>query len=1102
MRTWALFSVGYLLATAAMPAVAQQKTNPIPPSWKDGPPIAQASLDPQRPHREWEDPTIFAVHREAPHATLFNYESVAQAQRGKAAESERHLSLDGTWKFHWSRNPSERPAEFWKPGFDVSGWNDMPVPGIIEAQGYDRPYYVNIGYAFPMNQPLVPDDYAPVGSYRRSFDLPAGWHGQDVFLRFNGVGSAIYVWVNGRKVGYSENTKNAAEFKVTEYLKAGRNDIAVEVYRFSDGSYLEDQDMWRVSGFERPVELFAVPKAWVRDYFAKAGLAEGYRDGTLDLSVDLASGAGGQGAYSVEAILSDQQGQPVWSERRSVTLADGTTGSVRFSTRLAEVRRWTAETPNLYGLMLVVRDDAGAVLSAVPGHIGFRDIAIRDGQLMVNGQPITIRGVNLHEHDPDTIKVVSEATLEARIRQMRAMNVNAIRTSHYPQRAAFYDLADRYGMYVVDESNIESHGYYEAGFGIGPQEKWQLGHKPEWEAAHLDRMRSLVETDKNHPSIIAWSLGNEAGGGPAFQKMYDWAKRRDPTRPVQYQAAGMKPPFTDMVVPFYPNQAAIAKWAQEFRQTPIIMTEYAHMMGNSGGDFADLWDEIRKHPNTQGGFIWDWIDQGLNYRHPDGSRFHAYGGDPGPLMLSQTQSPESLRGSFVANGMIGTEGRPNPHAYEVRHVYQPAAFAAADDGDGSGTGAVRVTNRFDFLDLDRFDIVCTMLEDGVEQGSCGRQRLSVPARGSGVFPLQRPAGRPKPGAEYVARLALVTREDSLPMTAAGTTVATDEIVFPAAPAAAPAKAAGRVELRETGTAWQITGPGYAARFDSATGELVSLRGRAGELVEAAPRPNFWRPATDNDIGWNMPAKLAVWKEASLNRALTGFSAQRQGDGVEVQVVQTVGDNVAWVRTRYRFAPTGDIVVTETIEDGRKDLPVLPRFGWTMRMPEAFDQLAWYGRGPWESYADRKSGAMLGRYKGAVRDQYHPYIRPQETGNKTDLRWMAVTDGAGNGLLISGAAPFSGAALALDPMHLDYDRLAPNRHGLDVKPEGFTTLTVDHAQMGVGGDNSWGAQPMTKYQLPFRHYSFTVRLRPLTAGDDPAQIARTAIPEHGGAAPAR
>ncbi|MBB5714102.1 beta-galactosidase [Sphingomonas aerophila] len=1081
--------MSYLLVIAVVPAVAQQRTNPIPPSWKDGPPIAQASPDPKRPYREWEDPKTFEVNREAPHATLFNYEDLARAERGNPADSARHLSLDGTWKFHWSRNSSERPANFWKRSFDVSSWSNIKVPGTIEAQGYDRPYYVNIGYAFPMNQPLVPDDYAPVGSYRRTFDLPANWRGDDVFLRFNGVGSAIYVWVNGHKVGYSENTKNPAEFKVTKYLKPGANDVAVEVYRYSDGSYLEDQDMWRVSGFERPVEMFAVPKAWVRDYFAKAGLSEGYRDGTLDLSVDVAPGVGGQGAYSVEAILSDKSGQTVWSERQPVNFAQGKSGSLRFNTRLPNVRRWTAETPNLYGLMLVVRDNAGTVLSAVPGHVGFRDIAIRDGQLMVNGQPITIRGVNMHEHDPDTIKVVSEETLEARIRQMRAMNINAIRTSHYPQRAAFYDLADRYGMYVVDESNIESHGYYEAGFGIGPEEKWQLGHKPEWEAAHLARMEQLVERDKNHPSIIAWSLGNEAGGGPAFQKMYDWAKKRDPTRPVQYQAAGMKPPFTDMVVPFYPNQAAIAKWAKEFPLSPIIMTEYSHMMGNSGGDIADLWEEIRKHPNTQGGFIWDWLDQGLNYHHPDGSLFWAYGGDPGPLMISQTQSPESLRGNFVANGMIGTDGQPNPHAYEVRHVYQPASFAAVN----AAAGTVRVANRFDFINLDRFDIVCTMLEDGVEQGSCGRQSLSIPARGSAAFTLKREAGQPKPGAEYVARLALVTREGSLPMTEAGTTVATDEIVLPIVHAAAPAKEAGQITLSQTGAEWQIQGPGYAARFNSGTGELVSLRGRGGELVETAPKPNFWRPVTDNDIGWDVPAKLAVWKEASLNRALTSFSAKRQGKGVDVQALQTVGDNVAWIRTRYRFEPTGDIVVTETIEDGRKDLPVLPRFGWTMRMPKAFNEIAWYGRGPWENYADRKTGAMLGRYKGAVVDQYYPYIRPQETGNKTDLRWMAVTDSNGNGLLISGAQPFSGAALALDPMHLDYDRIAPNRHGLDVKPENFTNLTVDYAQMGVGGDNSWGAQPMAKYQLPFRRYSFTARLRPLAPGDDPAQIARTRPP---------
>ncbi|MAX00518.1 MAG: beta-galactosidase [Sphingomonas sp.] len=1088
MRYHLMLSAMSIGALSAPTALAQQAVNPIPPSWKDGPPVAKAPPHPGRPYREWEDPKVFEVNREAPRAALFNFESIAAAQRNQSSQSSLHQSLDGSWKFHWARNPSERPTDFWKPGFDVSGWRDIKVPGIIEAQGYDRPYYVNEGYPFPMNQPLMPDDYAPVGSYRRSFDLSPEWQEKDIYLRFNGVGSAIYVWVNGKKVGYSESTKNPAEFKITDYLKPGSNSISVELYRFADGSYLEDQDMWRVSGFERPVELFAVPKAWVRDYFAKAGLANEYRDGTLDLTVDVAPGMAGQGSYSVEAVLSED-GRRVWSEQKPVTLGADTSGTASFTASLPGVKSWTAETPNLYDLMLIVRNGSGEVVSAVPGHVGFRDIAIRGGQLLVNGRPITVRGVNLHEHDPDTIKVVSEEELEARIRQMKAMNINAIRTSHYPQRSAFYDLTDKYGMYVVDENNIESHGYMSAGYQAKDPAKWMLGYKPEWQAAHMARMQALVERDKNHPSVIAWSLGNEAGGGPAFQAMYDWAKKRDQTRPVQYQAAGLKPPFTDMVVPFYPNQAMIADWAKEFPDTPVIMTEYAHMMGNSGGDIADLWDEIRAHPNTQGGFIWDWIDQGLNYHHPDGSLFWAYGGDPGPLMLVQGSDPQSLRGNFVANGMIGTDARPNPHAFEVRHTYQPAHFAAADDA----TKRIRVTNRFDFIDLDRFDITCTLLEDGIEQASCGRQNLAVPAHGSRDFELALPNFTPLPGAEYIARLALVSRADSLPMVPAGETVATDEIILPVKATAAPAARGGAVTLRQDESQWEITGPGYVARFDATNGQLISLRGKGGELIKAAPRPNFWRPVTDNDIGWDAQDKLSVWKEASLNRALSGFTATRQGDAVTVDVLQTVGDNVAWVRTRYRFVPSGNIVVTETIEDGRENLPVLPRFGWSMRLPQSYDQLHWYGRGPWESYADRKRGAMLGRYEGAVADQYYPYIRPQETGNKEDLRWMAITDADGNGLLIDGMRPFSGAAMALDPMNLDYDPLKPNRHGLDVKPEDFTTLTVDYAQMGVGGDNSWGAKPMDKYMLPFKRYSFTVRLRPLVAGDDPAAIARTAFP---------
>ena len=1076
---------------APMPLAAQQdamlatQSTPVPPEWKDGPPIAEATQVPGRPYREWEDPTVFQVNREPHRASLFNFETEALALAGAEENSARTLSLDGRWKFRWSKNPSARPADFWKPRFDVGGWDNITVPGVIERQGYDRPYYVNQGYPFPMNQPLMPDDYAPVGSYRRSFDLPAGWAGQDVYLHFGGVGSAIYVWVNGRKVGYSEGTKNPAEFKVTPYLKPGRNDIAVELYRFADGSYLEDMDMWRVSGFERSVMLFAVPPAWVRDVFAKAGLANGYKDGTLDLTIDLAVGRGGRGAYSVEAALFDGE-RAVWRERKPATTGDDGAAGIAFRTTIPDVRPWTAETPNLYRLLVTVRDRGGKLLSAVPQTIGFRTVEIRDAQLMVNGRPVTIRGVNLHEHDPDTIKLVSDETYEARIRAMKALNINAIRASHYPQRPILYALADRYGMYVIDEANLESHGYMAAGKRRNDEPGWGLGYRPEWEAAHLDRLRAMVERDKNHPSIIAWSLGNEAGGGPTFQKMYDWAKARDVTRPVQYQAAGLRPRFTDMIVPFYPDRAKIAQWAAENPDMPIIMSEYQHLMGNSGGDLVDLWEEIRSHPNTQGGFLWDWIDQGINARRPDGSVFWAYGGDFGPLMPVQTAGPNTKRGNYLANGVMATDGSPNPHAYEVRQVYQPALFAAVD----AAAGRFTVTNRFDFIDLVGFDIVCELFEDGVAKGACGTANLATPARDSAAFTLAMPALRPLPGAEYVVRLGLRAREGALPMVYAGTVVAQNEFVLPTRLAGARARAIGKVTLAVRGGDRIVTGPGYVARFDGASGGLVSLTSGGRELVKAAPVPNFWRPLTDNDLGWQAEEKLAVWKAASTGRSLKAMTAARAGAAVTVTVRQAIAEGAADVETRWHFLPSGDILVTETLGgDASAKLPVLPRFGWTMRMPKAFDQLGWYGRGPWETYADRKSGAMLGRYAGAAWDQYHPYIRPQETGNKTDLRWMAVTDKAGNGLLVASDTPFSGTALPLDPMMLDYDSKAPNRHGLDVRPSDFTTLTIDYAQMGVGGDDSWGKQPMRQYQLPFQPYRFTVRLRPLAAGDDPAAIAR-------------
>lgn len=1094
MKTWLLMTS--ILATALpVSAMGQSATaarqdwriapyDPTPPNWKDGPPIVQGVKDPSQPYREWEDPKVFQVNREAPRASHFNYESVAAAEARDEAASSRMLSLDGVWKFQWSKTPHMRPSDFWKPGFDVSRWADIRVPGTIEAQGFDRPYYVNQGYVFPMNQPLMPDGYAPVGSYKRSFDLPARWAGDEVYLQFGGAGSAIYVWVNGQKVGYSESTKNTAEFNVTRHLKPGRNDIAVELYRFSDGGYLEDMDMWRASGIERSVRLFAVPKTWIRDYFVKAGLTNGYRDGTLDLTVDLSGATRRGGRFTVEAALFDGD-RRVWGQSVQTNLTSRTSPTpVRFSATLPKIKPWTAETPNLYRMMLILRDARGSVVAAVPSQVGFRTVEIRDAQLMVNGRPITIHGVNLHEHDPDTIKVVSDKTLEDRIRQMKSMNINAVRTAHYPQKPYFYELTDRYGMYVVDEANIETHGYMKAGNSAKDDAKWGLGFKPEWEAAHVERMRQMVERDKNHPSIIVWSLGNEAGGGPTFQKMYDWTKARDATRPVQYQAAGLRPKFTDLIVPFYPTQQKIAQWAKQHPDMPIIMSEYAHMMGNSGGNFVDVWDEIRKHRNTQGGFIWDWIDQGLNMRHPNGSPFWGYGGDPGPMVKIQTGGANTQRGNFVGNGVVGTDGRPNPHAFEVRHVYQPAAFEAVD----ASSGRFRVVNRFDFNDLSAFDVTCEIFEDGAAITPCGTARLNTPARGNEGFTVAMPRIATKPGAEYVARLSLKARDGAIPTIAAGTVVASDEFILPARAPKTPVTRRGNVTLASAGADRVVTGPGYVARFAGATGTLVSLLAGDRELLAQAPVPNFWRPLTDNDLGWSANTKLAVWKVASTQRSLTGMTAARDGDAVVVTADHRVGADTATVKSRWRFLPTGEIVLTQTLGGGTAELPILPRFGFALQMPKAFDQVEWYGRGPWGNYWDRKAGAMLGRYKGSAWSQYHPYLRPQETGNKTDLRWIAVTDPAGNGLLVSGAQPFSGGALPIDLAALDWSE-TERRHGLDVKPGNVTTLTVDYAQMGVGGDDSWGKRPMQKYQLPYKPYSFTVRLRPIVGGQDPAVIAR-------------
>ena len=1014
----------------------------------------------------WEDPQIISFNKEPPYATHFPYPNRELALADDPSASPNHLSLNGEWRFHWAEAPSERARHFWVDGFDLDGWHRIPVPSNWFRSGYGRPHYVVVEYVFDFDPPNIPDDYNPVGSYVTSFDLPEAWHGRSVFLKFEGVRSAFLLWVNGARVGYSQGSRLPAEFNVTEHLRPGANSVAVQVFRWSDGSYLEGQDFWRLAGIERDVFLYATADPRIRDFRVLAGLDETFTDGILSVDVELQTlSRPDPAAVELVAVLLDPSGQQVFEARRHVEV-EGSALQV-ISTRLPRVEPWTAETPSLHTLVLELVDSDGNTLESTSSRIGFRTVDIVDGQLRVNGRPLTIRGVNRHEHDPVTAHVVSYESMLEDIRLMKSFNINAVRTAHYPNDHRWYKLADRHGLYIVNEANIESH------------EAMRLGHhladRPDFFDAHLDRMRRMVERDKNHPSVIIWSLGNEAGKGRAFEVMYRWTRERDPTRPIQYEAAGLVD-YTDIYAPMYETIREIRDYLGTNPQKPIILCEYAHAMGNSVGNLQDYWDVIDGHPKAQGGFIWDWSDQTLLETHRSGNAFFAYGGDYGP---------DENGGNFLANGLTRSDRHPKPHLWEVKKVYQPLAFRAGD----IQAGEIFVRNRLDHADTSRFELTWHLQQDGVE---VARGPLSLPTLYPGeeaglLIPLSRETL--VAGSEYFVTVRARTATEQ-PLVPRGHEVAWGQFKLPnprsfsgRKPATAP------VSITRNVQSISIKAGNLATTFDERTGSLASLVHHGKALLQKPITPNFWRAPTDNDIGAGLHEKLAVWKSAAAATVLLDFTAVKTSDSTAVVTASHELRDLGWLNIAYRIHGDGAIRVDYRFSPVSDAVPHIPRVGLTTVMPERFNQLEWYGRGPHESYADRWTGALIAHYTGGVEDQHFGYVRPQETGNKVDVRWLSVRDDNGHGLLVArGVRPLSFSALALLNEDLGY-RPDERRHAADLEIRKLTTLNLDWGQMGVGGDNSWGATPHPQYMIEPREIEWTLWLRPLAGKISSRDAAR-------------
>jgi beta-galactosidase len=1042
-----------LLVTAA-PVAAQRAPVAVP---------IQPQVSADRP--DWENPAVFAIGKERAHATGFPFETRAAALEGTMERSTRFVTLDGQWKFAFSPDADKAPKDFASPAYDVSQWKEIKVPADWQAEGYDQARFNNVTYPFPANRPLIPHATNPVGSYRRDVEVPGDWRQSDVILHIGAAGSAYYVWVNGHKVGYSEDSKLPSEFDVTRWIKPGRNSVSIQVYRWSDGSYLEDQDFWRVSGIERSVYLMAAPKARIADTFVKAGLSDNYRDGTLDIALDLTKAARG---HTVRATVID-------GDRTLLTkTAPANSAKLSLTGTLPGIRPWTAETPNLYTLLVELLDRKGNTVQATARRIGFRSVAIQNGLVTVNGKPITIRGVNRHEHDPETFHVISLASMRRDIELMKLNNVNALRTSHYPNDERLYDLADEYGLYVMDEANIESHAYMSAANRGGrTPESIQIGYDPAWEAAHVSRVTNMVERDKNHPSIIFWSLGNEAGTGLSFERAAAAARAIDPTRLISYlgysQINDFRPnAYADIYAPMYDSPARMLDYAQhpEFKQ-PMIQSEYAHMQGNSGGNFKEYWDAIYARPDRlQGGFIWDWVDQSMYRYTKDGRRYWGDGGEYGPNPGGEIE---------FGDGLLNPDRTPHPQLFEVQKVYAPVQFTAVD----AVAGRFTVTNRDDFRDLSGFDFDWSVNENGVPIAQGAVPTLHTTAHSTEPFTLPLPKLPRKPGAEYLVTIRARAKIGTIPLVPAGHVVGWDQFALGAPIPARITIPRGRTTLQETGGMIALTAGDASLTIDLRTGLIASYRVGRDELLSGGA-PNFARALTDNDIGTRGEAANAPWLAMSAARTVESVKAERMGSGAAAVTVRYVmGDNAVRFTSRYTMRGDGSVDIAGEFTPLKKDLPDPLRIGFQFAAPSRFKTMEWYGRGPHENYADRKTGAAIGFWRGAIVNQNHDFMRPQETGTKSDVRSMTLDGDGQTGLKLAGDHPLSMNALAFP--YEDLARRAPGtRKSTDIVPHDHVSVLVDALQSGLGGDTTWNAQgrPLPKYRVPLAPVRFTLRLAPV------------------------
>ena len=1030
---------------------------------------------------EWEDLSVFKVNTTAPHAHFKLYKS--KIEKEKADASSLEVSLNGRWDFKLYSTPKETPKDFFNNEFDRSDWGTIPVPANWQFHTVDFPLYSNIVYPYEINPPFMPKDYNPVGCYIRTFTIPENWNKHQVFLHFAGVNSAFYVWVNGQKVGYSEGSKTPAEFDISSYLLAGDNQLAVQVIRWSDGTYLEDQDFWRLSGIERDVRLYASPKkASLRDFTVQTNLNESYTQATLEVDVLLSNFSKQKSKGHISLELKDGNNS-IAQTSKVFSLKKGNESLVKSVIPTQNMRLWSAEVPNLYTLWIRIFDSKGNETHALSQAVGFRETKIENGQFLVNGQPILFKGVNRHEHDEWTGHVVSKESMRKDIEIMKANNINAVRTSHYPNDPYWYELCNQYGIYVIDEANIESHGFHY-------KKEDTPAYKPEFEAMHLDRIERMVKRDKNQPSIISWSMGNEAGDGPSFVKGYKWTKAYDPTRPVMYERTSEHPyykktnididlePHTDYFSWMYAPMEMIKKdYLGQFPDRPFIWCEYSHAMGNSNGNIADLWDMVRSERQMQGGFIWDFVDQGLAAIDEDGTKYWKFGGDFAP-------DHYHTDGNFCLNGIVNADRTPHPALEEVKHVYQNAHASWADENKKE----IMLYNENFFTSLAAYKLEFVLLKNGVEIESYTQNSQTLPQETAHI-PLAFKSELENSSDYHINIYGKLKKADAL--LAEGHLAFSEQLLLQEGNIVTlGSKQNDKIEVVENQNEIHFSIGKLSLGFNKSSGYLTFLDVSGIEMLIKSPKPHYWRAPIDNDYGNKMPTRLKSWKEASEDQKLVSFSHKKTKQGHLLESVFKLAAVNSKVVMSYLIQPNGSVKVTHSFDyGGAHDKTEIPRLGVNMQLSSSLENVEWYGRGPHENYIDRKASAFMGSYSAKVNEMKFDYGRPQENGYRTQTKQLSITDQDGVGLQFMGLPEFSFAVH--NNTTDDYDDGAwknskrkdvlgnpKNSHLNDIKPRDLLNLNIDYRQMGVGGDNSWGAKPHDKYLIWPKDYTYSFIIQPI------------------------